>query len=88
MPNHFTPLGNHDKKETMNDNAMALSINIDERAEGVLKRKQQETYIKHLKRICKMKNVSSLKSGNVSRTSIERACLFLAIYELSTAKEM
>ena len=86
MVNHFTPIGNHPKKETMNNNGLALSIDIDSRLPCVFKRKGNETYLQHLKRICNISKQMMMLNESVftesARTSIERACLFLAIYEV------
>lgn len=92
MVNHFTPIGNHPKRTTMKNDGLALSIDIDSRLPGVFKRKGYETYLQHLKRICNISkqmmifDVAAFTES--ARTSIERACLFLAIFELQIqAKE-
>ena len=81
MGEHFTQLGNHMTKEAAMNNAIALSANINSRFRGnsSFKKKPRESPMTHLKRVCFMQTPKKLSL--LSRTTLERACIFLAIFE-------
>ena len=83
MVGHFTPLGNHMSKNFLRENAVVLSTNIDVRfpKTSMYKRRTQESPLKHLQRVCVHFKSTRTNFSDHTQTTLERACLFLAIRE-------
>lgn len=81
MTRHFTPLGNSVNANTIKNDEIALSMNINTMCQnqGVLQRKPKESSLQHLKRVCNYKQKETMTQ--LQREVIGRACLFLAIRE-------
>ena len=78
MPNHFTPLGNHAHINTLKNDTITISLNINESATRFKKlhflRRLSETHLQHLRRM-----VHCTPNSKLERELIQRVALFLAI---------